>query len=54
MQTWGFAEVLGWKTVDPGLPAYEKTLSTDVDTKKKQEAALKRNRTAIAAFILAF
>ena len=50
----GFAEALDWTTVDPDLPANEKTLSNDNDTKKKQEDALKRNRTAIAAFTLAF
>ena len=36
------------------MPAKHNVLSADDDTRKKQEAALKRNKSAVAAFILAF
>ena len=50
----GFAEALDWENPDPDLPAKHDALSADSDTRKKQEAALKRNKSAIAAFTLAF
>ena len=50
----GFEEAICIDPEDPDLPVDESTLSTDADTKKKEEAALKRNRTAMAAYTLAF
>jgi len=49
----GFAEALEWKAPDPDMPAKHDVL-TGNDDKKKQTEALKRNKTAIAAFTLAF
>ena len=50
----GFAEALDYKNPDPDLPVKETDLSADADIKKKQQEAVKRNKTAIAAFTLAF
>ena len=50
----GFAEAIDWENVDPNLPTSEKVLSVDDDTKKKEEEAIKKNKTAMEAFTLAF
>ena len=50
----GFAEAIEWENPDPDLPNKHDVLDSDPDVKKKQEAAIKRNKTAMAAFILAF
>ena len=50
----GFAEAIDWENVDPNSPTSEKVLSADADTKKKEEEAIKKNKTAMAAFTLAF
>ena len=50
----GFGEALDYKSPDPDLPKKEKELSADASIKKKQQEAVKRNKTAIAAFTLAF
>ena len=50
----GFEEAICIDPEDPDLPGNESNLSADADTKKKEEAALKRNKTAMAAYTLAF
>ena len=50
----GFEEAICIDPEDPDLPVSETALSADPDTKKKEEAALIRNKTAMAAYTLAF
>ena len=50
----GFAESVDWENPDPDLPTKHNEFSIDADVRKKQEAAVKRNKSAIAAFTLAF
>ena len=50
----GFVEALEWKTPDPSMPAKHDVLTGSDEEQKKQSEALKRNKTAIAAFTLAF
>ena len=50
----GFAEALDWENPDPDLPVKHDELDSDPDVRKLEEAAIKRNKTAIAAFTLAF
>ena len=50
----GFAEAIDWENPDPDLPSKHNVFDADQDVKKRQEAAVKRNKTAIAAFTLAF
>ena len=40
----GFMEAADYEKMDPDLPQDPKNLSSDADTKKKQEAAIKETR----------
>ena len=47
----GFAETLDYDNLDPFLPAVYNVFDTDADVKKKQEAAIMRNKHRIAALL---
>ena len=50
----GFAEAIEWERPDPDLPNKHDELDSDPTVREKQEAAIKRNKIAMAAFTLAF
>ena len=50
----GFAQALEWKNPDPDMPVKHDDFTGGDEDKKKQKEAVKRNKTAIAAFTLAF
>ena len=50
----GFYDAISIDPIDPDLPCDPKVINTDQALAKKEEAAIKRNKQAMAAFTLAF
>ena len=43
----GFAEAIDWENPDPDLPSKHNVFDTDADVNRRQEAAIKRNKTDV-------